>query len=107
MQFSIEAESQTGLLCLVISNCRKSNGVYRGTVPVTTDLEIDLIGGLLNCDLEQINAIPNQYGRFLDLVFFRMRCGLAYCPFLDLIVPTGQWKQAGSGLSSVLLIAWQ
>jgi hypothetical protein len=29
---------------------------------VTTDLENDLIEGLLSCDLGQINAIPNQYG---------------------------------------------
>jgi hypothetical protein len=35
----------------------------------TTDLESDLIEGLLSCDLEKINAISNQYGRFLDLIF--------------------------------------
>jgi hypothetical protein len=32
---------------------------------VTTDLKSDLIERLLSCDLEQINQIPNQYGRFL------------------------------------------
>jgi hypothetical protein len=38
-------------------------------VNVTTDLKSNLIEGLLNCDLEQINAFNNQYGRFLNLVF--------------------------------------
>jgi hypothetical protein len=60
--------------------------------------------------LEQINAIPNQYGRFLDLVFSNAGADIAMLtcesPLLDLIVPTGQLKQAGSGLSSVLLMAW-
>jgi hypothetical protein len=78
----------------------KGDGVGLMPMNVTTDLESDLIEGLLSCDLEQINATPNQYGRYL-VKFFRMpvrmlRCGLA-----------GQLKQAGSGLSSVLLIAWQ
>jgi hypothetical protein len=36
-------------------------------VNVTTDLESDLKEDLLSCDLGQINAIPNQYGRLLNL----------------------------------------
>jgi hypothetical protein len=36
---------------------------------VTTDLESDLIGGLLGCDLNQVNVVPNDSGTFLDLVF--------------------------------------
>jgi hypothetical protein len=40
---------------------------YKG---ITTDLESDLIEGMLCCDLGQINSIPNQnYGTFLDLIF--------------------------------------
>jgi hypothetical protein len=36
---------------------------------ITTDLESDLIEGMLCCDLGQINSIPNQIGTFLDLIF--------------------------------------
>jgi hypothetical protein len=36
---------------------------------ITTDLESDLIEGMLCCDLSQINSTPNQNGTFLDLVF--------------------------------------
>jgi hypothetical protein len=36
---------------------------------ITTDLESDLIEGMLCCDLGQINSIPNQNGTFLDLIF--------------------------------------
>jgi hypothetical protein len=36
---------------------------------ITTDLESDLIEGILCCDLGQINLIPNQNGTFLDLIF--------------------------------------
>jgi hypothetical protein len=68
------AGPQTGFLCLVISICQKSDGVYDGvglmpTVNVTTDLESDLIEGLLSCDLGQIIAISNRYGMFLDSAF--------------------------------------
>jgi hypothetical protein len=33
-----------------------------------SDLESDLIEGMLCCDLGQINSIPNQNGTFLDLI---------------------------------------
>jgi hypothetical protein len=46
----------------------QENGVGFMPVNVTTDLESNLRKGLLSCDLGQINAIPNQYGRFLDLI---------------------------------------
>lgn len=36
---------------------------------VTTDLEANLVDGLINCDFQQLNPYPNQYGVFLDLVF--------------------------------------
>jgi hypothetical protein len=36
---------------------------------ITTDLESDLIEGMLCCDLGQINSIPNQNDTFLDLIF--------------------------------------
>jgi hypothetical protein len=36
---------------------------------ITTDLESDLIEGMLCCDLSQINSIPNQNGSLLDLIF--------------------------------------
>jgi hypothetical protein len=36
---------------------------------ITTDLEGDLIVGMLCCDLSQINSIPNEHGTFLDLIF--------------------------------------
>jgi hypothetical protein len=36
---------------------------------IMTDLESDLIEGMLCCDLGQINSIPNQNGKFLDLIF--------------------------------------
>jgi hypothetical protein len=36
---------------------------------ITTDLESDLIEGMLCCNLGQINSIPNQSGTFLDLIF--------------------------------------
>jgi hypothetical protein len=29
---------------------------------VTTDLEANLIDGLIDCDFQQLNSIPNQYG---------------------------------------------
>jgi hypothetical protein len=36
---------------------------------ITTDLESNLIEGMLCCDLGQINSIPNQNGTFLDFIF--------------------------------------
>jgi hypothetical protein len=39
-------------------------GVGLMAVNVTTDLESDLIEGMLSCDMGQINAILNQYGKF-------------------------------------------
>jgi hypothetical protein len=36
---------------------------------VTSDLESDLIGGLLGCDLDKIIKTPNKNDTFLDLVF--------------------------------------
>jgi hypothetical protein len=36
---------------------------------VTTDLESDLIGGLFQYDLDQVNVVPKDNGTFLDLVF--------------------------------------
>jgi hypothetical protein len=36
---------------------------------ITTDLESDLIEGILYCDLGWINSIPNKNGTFLDLIF--------------------------------------
>jgi hypothetical protein len=36
---------------------------------VSTDLEANLIDGLTNCDLKQLNSIPNQFDVFLDLIF--------------------------------------
>jgi hypothetical protein len=32
---------------------------------VTSVLKNDLIGDLFGCDMDQINGIPNRYGRFL------------------------------------------
>jgi hypothetical protein len=92
---------------------------------VTTDLESDLKEDLLSCDLGQINAIPNQYGRLLNLFVFiplqTLGCGLASRLFFNLIVTTGltncRWvcgfvnlrrlKWVGNGLGPVLLIARQ
>jgi hypothetical protein len=57
---------------------------------ITTDLESDLIEGMLCCDLVQINSIPNQNGTFLDLTFSKLvrtlRLRSANRPFLDSIV---------------------
>jgi hypothetical protein len=36
---------------------------------VTTDLESDRIGGLFECDLDQVNVVPNNNSTLLDLVF--------------------------------------
>jgi hypothetical protein len=36
---------------------------------ITTDLDSDLIEGMLCCDLGQINSNPNQNGTFLGLIF--------------------------------------
>jgi hypothetical protein len=36
---------------------------------VTTDLESDLVGGLIECNLDQVNVALNDNGTFLDLVF--------------------------------------
>jgi hypothetical protein len=36
---------------------------------ITTDLESDLIEGMLCCDLGRINSIRNRRGTFLDLIF--------------------------------------
>jgi hypothetical protein len=36
---------------------------------ITTDLESDLIEGMLCCDLGPINSILNQNSTFLDLIF--------------------------------------
>jgi hypothetical protein len=37
---------------------------------VTTELEINLIGGFIGCDLDQANVVPD--GTFLDLVFMNV-----------------------------------
>jgi hypothetical protein len=65
------------------------DGVGLLPVNVTTDLESDLIQGLLSCDLEQISAIHNQYDRYFDLIFSNAGTNVADRPFLDLIVITG------------------
>jgi hypothetical protein len=62
-----------------------------GWIHITTDLESDLIEGMLCCDLVQINSIPNQNGTFLDLTFSKLVRTLrlrstANRPFLDSIV---------------------
>jgi hypothetical protein len=44
---------------------------------VTSDLESDLIGGLLGCDLDQIHERPNKNGTFLDLVFTNVPVDMA------------------------------
>jgi hypothetical protein len=36
---------------------------------VTTNLENGIIGGLLGCDLDQTNVVPNDIDTFLDLVY--------------------------------------
>jgi hypothetical protein len=38
-------------------------------VGVSSDLEANLIDGLMNSDLQQLNSISNQFEVFLDLVF--------------------------------------
>jgi hypothetical protein len=47
----------------------EKSGSMRPLNDLTSDLESDLIGGLFGCDLDQINARPNENGTFLDLVF--------------------------------------
>jgi hypothetical protein len=63
---------------------------------ITTDLESDLIEGMLCCDLVQINSIPNQNGTFLDLTFSKLVRTLqlrsANRPFLDSIVKIRAYK---------------
>jgi hypothetical protein len=44
---------------------------------ITTDLESDLIEGMLCCDLDQINLTPNQNGTFLDLIFSKASTDIA------------------------------
>jgi hypothetical protein len=39
---------------------------------LTTELESDLIGGFIGCDLDQANVVPNGNGTFLDLVFMNV-----------------------------------
>jgi hypothetical protein len=55
---------------------------------VTSDLESDLIGGLLGCELDQINERPNENGTLLDLVFksipVNRAVGVAETPLLKL-----------------------
>jgi hypothetical protein len=46
-------------------------------VGVTSDLEANLIDGLLNYDLKQLNSIQNKFGVFLDLVFSNSSSDLA------------------------------
>jgi hypothetical protein len=36
---------------------------------VTIDLESDHISGLIGCDLDKVNVVPDDNGTFLDLVF--------------------------------------
>jgi hypothetical protein len=43
---------------------------------VSTDHENDLIKGMLTYDLGQINLIPNQYGTFSDLIFYKAGEGI-------------------------------
>jgi hypothetical protein len=47
----------------------QENGYTLLPMGITTDLESDLIEGMLCCDLGRINSIPNQNGTFLDLFF--------------------------------------
>jgi hypothetical protein len=62
----------------VISIFRKSDRRLTKNVPLmklfnlTTELESDLIGGFIGCDLDQANVVPNGNGTFLDLVFMNV-----------------------------------